>query len=130
MAANRTIPSKIRVGPIWYRVVLSRAELATHRDGGPTMEGIADHAACTIYLDENLEPQYLRSVLLHELLHCAMMSNGMSRAYKHRFDEEQTVWHLTNPILGILRDNPLLVAFLMADDAEEVESGSDGTEER
>lgn len=108
------LPKSIRVGPLTYTVEVMPKGLK----GGEW--GMTHHTKLRIRLDGRHPQANLRATLLHEVLHAARYVTGahleeFAKHYSKRYDlEERVITTLEHPLLGILRDNPDLVAFLTA----------------
>lgn len=115
MDARFTLPSYVRIGPFKYDIKIDRNTIIVHDDGDATTHGMICHADQTIYIAENFPPSYMRWVLLHECLHGVMFHSGINDSYK-KHNEEEMVRYAGAALLALLRDNPMLVAFLTAED--------------
>lgn len=106
------IPKRLRLGWLHYRVVVDRATLRDHE-----ANAVALTESATIVVDDERPHVIIAEHLLHEALH------GLIHVHKSDLDrgprdetEERYVAALAPGILGMLRDNPKLVAFLTAKD--------------
>lgn len=107
-------PSSIRVGPFDYRVHVGGPEwdLAAAREG-EDLRGETDHRALRIVVCPGMHPARTRNTVMHEALHAAFAVSGQPLDDMKDLDpEENAVRVLTAPLLGVLRDNPGLVAYL------------------
>jgi hypothetical protein len=119
----REIPSKIFCGGLVYSVVLSSKEVTLHTSGGPDVDGICCHDDSTIYIRDHFALSYMRYTLLHECMHAVAFSAGINDAHKPELGEEDAVRAFTPGVLAMLRQNPLLVAFLTGDDDDATQEG-------
>jgi len=103
------LPAQLRVGHAVFQVRSDRDVCAREQTLGSTHGD-----SRSIIVDEAMNPDLARQVLLHELLHAVVYVSG------YRFDdddaEERAVAALTGPLLSTLRDNPDLAPFLLASD--------------
>lgn len=124
-------PRRIRVGHLTYRVVVDPAEIRavsdanTVDDGDETWEAFSDHERLIIGINRDAPLDVQRRDLVHEVLHCVLRHSGVwPNAYAKvlsRSDvdtgydvEEYVVGAQSAPLLGVLRDNPSLVRWLLA----------------
>lgn len=103
-----TFPQRIKVGPLTYRVKLWKKRPADNARNW----GLCDRESCTILIHERLSRPRFREVLLHEVMHACYDTSGLT--LKDDCPEEMVVNDLSFALLGVLRDNPDLVAFLTA----------------
>jgi hypothetical protein len=104
-------PRAIRVGPLVYTVSEDRTQLLEAvRAEQSGLLGITDHSAATITLDKRQAPCMKRDTLLHEVLHCLTQTTGIADELGD--NEEGVVRRLAPALLGVLRDNAKLVAYL------------------
>lgn len=123
------IPSMLRIGHLRYRVVEDDALVNEHgvRLHG-TLSGWSSAGLQTIALatksvpngNAPLGPDYRAEVILHEVLHQCLRATDCDpdRDAKAGCDdvEERTVSAMSGPLLAALRDNPALVAYLLAEE--------------
>jgi len=101
-------PRTIRVGPFDWAIKPWDPRAA----GNTAAYGMCDTGTLTILIQEGLTLQWEQHVLIHELFH-AMHSTGAVRELA--FDsnlEEGTVAIFAFQMLGLMRDNPDLMAYL------------------
>lgn len=109
-AVVASLPATIRVGPYVYDV-----QLRPDDDGSSVWARIR-YRERTLRVDPGLSPQMQRTAILHEVAHAVNDLGGFSsEKYWPKAEEQQVT--ATSPIwLLVLRDNPMLVEFLMAAD--------------
>jgi hypothetical protein len=104
------LPTSIDVGPLTYAItddVLSH-KLAEH-ESKSALYGKCDHMALVISLNPDQAPGQARGTLLHESLHAVIAVSGVKIGSD---EEEALVSAIEMPLLALLRDNPVWVAFL------------------
>lgn len=102
-------PRTVKVGPLTYRIKPWKKRPANNA----RCWGLCDRETTTILIHEGLSLPREREVVLHEVTHAAFDTSGLST--KDDLPEELVVNDLTFAILGVLRDNPALVAYLTAE---------------
>lgn len=123
------IPASVRVGPLTYQVLTDTAAINAASESADIAEGCewtaySDHDALVIGINPANPLAVQQRDLLHELLHCCLRLSGVepnvyarvvARA-KGKHDgytvEEFTVAAIAGPLLGVLRDNADLTAWL------------------
>lgn len=116
-------PRRVKIGPVEFSVYCSTgAWQRAMRDRDPDVFicGTTYSLDAKIYLNPSIAPGPLRSVLLHEVMHAVTFTlcgdpdyRTKYKPLKSAFDaNEQFVRDLEAPLLGVLRDNPRLVAYL------------------
>jgi hypothetical protein len=118
------MPVVVVVGPITYRVTHSvgdwmRVEHETLTKG---YYGHTDNMLATIYINPDSPPDVARLSLWHEVMHamCAAFLGGnthwqgLGKGKTQGDREESVIRVLESPIVCVLRDNPALVAYLLA----------------
>lgn len=109
------LPKRVKVGPFRYSVAVGGVEWDQARlaSNDPDLVGHADHATLTIAMRPGLVPGAEREVLLHEILHaCSNAAGQPLECMSHEEAEENAVRVLAPPLLGVLRDNPAVIAYL------------------
>jgi Zn-dependent peptidase ImmA (M78 family) len=114
------LPTSVRIGSQVYAIY----ERTNREDAG-----LGDSHAYTytdggfIVIDRDLNPQLKRRYLMHELLHAVMFVFGQEDkpSKEERTDTNENLEHwfiylVQEPLVMLLRDNPLLVKFLLAND--------------
>jgi hypothetical protein len=126
-------PTLVRVGPVTYRILtdpeaINRASASADIDPSSEWSAYSDHDALVIGINGSNPEGVQRRDVLHELLHCCLRLAGVEpNAYArvvHRAEgrhdgytvEEFMVAAATGPLLGVLRDNPWLTAWLTGGD--------------
>lgn len=112
------LPEHVRVGATVYAVAIDDATLSAESlKMGGDLAGFSSHSTQQIALASGLGPDYLADTLLHEVLHSCLRAAGYDPnddGRPGRDVEERTVKAMTGQLLGVLRANPDLVAFLIA----------------
>ena len=119
-----SIPLRIKVGPMVIRVTLDADPVREHRieRGLSPDDGMAiSHMhAQTIAIRPDLGPDQMRDSLLHEVLHWCVVVSGVQRVGEEWRDAEEGFVSAISPtLLGVLRDNPELVEYLMSTEDED-----------
>jgi hypothetical protein len=109
-----TLPRKVKVGSTRYTVQATEDALmrAEHKE----MSGLSGHTDYNaIVVDQKLAADRFAEVLLHETLHATFEHCGLAYDLEGQEGglEEQVVRRLAPVLLGVLRDNPKLVRFLI-----------------
>lgn len=108
------MPKTVKIGPYVYTVSRDEAALRQHehnRNGG--VRGCTDHQALTIFVGPDLAPGMQRQTLWHEVKHAIV--DSMTMSFDKRTDEDW-IGRTSPSELAVLRANPDLVAFLLAED--------------
>ena len=105
-----TRPEKVYVSPYTWSIKYSKAEVLKHHPTGDAC-GSCDLESMTIAVDPGKSEEYARVTLLHEILHAAIRSSDPNIESDA---EEMAVASMTGPLLATLRDNPDVVAYLIA----------------
>ena len=100
------VPPTVRVGPYTYSIVMDRV-LVHAVDSGAN--GTTSPELQRISVDPDRGRDAVAKTVLHEVLH-AVWTNAGDRGDK--VDEETAIRTLSAGLLGVLRDNPALVAYL------------------
>lgn len=99
-------PENVRVGPHTYRVVVVPDGILE----GSGSDGTCNPRHLVIALDQGQPATQMADTLLHELCH------AMLATVKTDDDTEEAVCLALAPaLLGLLRDNPVLMAWLIDD---------------
>jgi hypothetical protein len=123
------LPTSIRIGPVRYTVLTDAAEIKRVSDeadlgSGGEWAAFSDHDRLIIGINPEHAEDNNRVSVLHEVLHCCLRASGVwPNSYARLVDaargqdgdipvEEFTVAALAGPMLGVLRDNPDLAAWL------------------
>lgn len=106
-------PETIIIGPLTFRVLNT---IEDHNQG--VVEDLHDtygrirYSKGLIILDPNQTDAHKRITLLHEIMHgCWHLGD---RSHKN---DEKAIRSLVAPLLDVLRRNPALVAYLLAEDS-------------
>lgn len=107
-------PKKIRVGPYVYKVTCDRTTMnARCRNEGTDLMGSSEHRTLTIDIDPDQAAGQQRDTVLHEVLHTISEMTGLALVWGK--DDEDFVRRISPALLDVLRRNPKLVEFLVAD---------------
>ena len=104
------IPTTLRIGPHTYDIRHDPETAKRVRAAGHA--GNSEAQQLLIQLDTDQPHTQLADTLIHESLHC--MWNQTSLPAGLSAEEEAVVLALSPLLLGMLRDNPELVAYLTA----------------
>jgi len=120
MPATPKPPKLIQLGAYRMRVRVDQARLDAHAaETGSRLAGQSNFAQQRISLSEAMAPDYARDTLLHEVLHMSLRLAGIDPDADAKAGledvEERTVMAMSGVLLGVLRDNPELVAYLLAE---------------
>lgn len=112
------LPTNIKIGPFYYSVYCDApswycGQLTIVDQPRPYGYGFTHHKSESIYLNPNLEIMTMRDTLWHEIKHVVFRVAGFVE--EDKFTEEFAIERSTAIELGILRDNPDLVAYLLGD---------------
>lgn len=105
-----TRPQTVYVSPYTWNIKYSKAEVLKHHPNGDAC-GSCDLESMTIAIDPGKSEDYARVTLLHEILHAAIRSSDPNIESDA---EEMAVASMTGPLMACLRDNPEVVAYLIA----------------
>jgi|GEM_PF-3502597 hypothetical protein len=106
------LPDNVQIGPLVFRVTDDELEKrrADATDGDDTF-GRIEYGKGLIILDYEQSASHKRMALLHECLHgCWHVSEP------GHLDDEDAIRRLSAPLLDMLRRNPVLVAYLLAEE--------------
>jgi hypothetical protein len=111
------LPQSLKIGPVEYRVSVDGAEWAEEEGG--TRLGMTHNRKAIILLNPAQPASNLRLTLMHEALHALLSAAMGAPDLEHLGDddehrEERLVLMFEAPMLSLLRDNPELVAYLVA----------------
>lgn len=103
-------PQKVKITPYTYTVrwdKVAQAALNAASFNGQTLNDSLE-----LLIANNLPPGTERDIVLHECLHALWSQTDLAKRIDHE-GEESVIWSLTPRLLGLLRDNPALVAYLV-----------------
>jgi hypothetical protein len=109
------LPTSIDIGPFRYTITIDELtrQRAQETDGCKVL-GQTDHDKLEMILDASQPIGLLRETLLHETLHLVTEISGVR--YDQGGDKEERLIRRLSPILlEVMRRNPDVVAYLMAD---------------
>lgn len=101
---------RIKVAPFFFDVKYDDKLASVAAISGAHMED-----SRVILIDPTFHVSTIRDTLLHEATHALWTQTTLDRTYTEE-QEEHIIWALTPRLLGLLRDNPLLVRFLTEKD--------------
>jgi hypothetical protein len=107
------VPSKVRVLSIVYQVKIDHNAIRDHGWDNDT-RGLCDVHAGIIHLDERTPLTIQRTILWHEVKHAIYSAVGRDAAHKPKMNEEESIDAVSVAEVAVLRDNPLLVSFLLS----------------
>lgn len=123
-----SLPTRLRIGHLTYTVVeddqlVAEHSVREHSDFAGWSSAVTQTIALGIkaigQANAPMGADYRRETLLHEVVHCCLRAADCNpdRDAKAGVEdiEERAVAALTGPLLGVLRDHPDLVAWLIAD---------------
>lgn len=114
-----TLPAAVQIGPHRYDVQCDADATVALRELAPDRIGSSDAGALRIQIAHHLHPSQQQDTLLHEILHMLLHQLGLQPSLanaSHDDDVEERVVHALAPaLLDLLRRNPDLVAYLVAD---------------
>jgi hypothetical protein len=116
------LPGAVLIGSVTYLVTADPDDWMRieHQRESKGDYGCTDNTKATIYISPESTPDVQRQTLWHEVMHalCETVIGGMDwrGLGKDRYAREETVIRmLESPIVMVLRENPELVNYLMAD---------------
>lgn len=65
-------------GYIWHLVFVEWNDPSLYRNDGSLTVGMCDSRTKTVYLNNRLEGEFLRKVIIHEICHCFVASYNVS----------------------------------------------------
>lgn len=108
------MPTSVKVGPYVYAIVQDAAKLqAFERDKRGAYSGYSNHSRYEICVGPDEAPCAQRETLWHEVKHCVVNLFGEYG----KMDDETHIRRMAPMELAVLRDNPMLAAYLLAGDA-------------
>lgn len=111
------LPVELEIGPHRYEVIADRAALdAICRAQRTDLLGHTDSRLNTIAVAPDQAGAQLRDTLLHEALHAIFDYIGLSHDWGPAL-EEHVICRLSPAVLELMRRNPVLVNYLIADPA-------------
>ena len=106
------MPGSVKIGPFQYQVVAEPAgHMFAEKDMGTRLDGRGSASEQTIHVHPQQAEMYQRSTMIHEILHQVFVVAGTGLDTE---DEERICHALEGGLLGVLRENPDLVAWLTA----------------
>ena len=113
MKSKTVMPKTLRIGPYKYTLKVDDAAILDYQSvGGEQVGAFTDppHRSMT-FASASSQP----STTLHEVLHVLCDQSGLNiRLGSER--EEDVIQSIEHLLLGVIRDNPALIAYLTAPD--------------
>lgn len=103
-------PRAIKIGPFMWAVKPWDTRAANNSEA----YGMCDKATQTLLIQEGMTLQWERHVVVHEVLHACYCVSGLRELDSVRDPEEATVALLAFTLLGVVQENPELMAYLNA----------------
>lgn len=103
--------SQVKIGSLMFQI---RCKPRLHLDK-QRVDGFVKESSSEIYIDSELDPEYFKTILLHEISHALLFSAGLTKSLnKMSTDdiEECFVVAFSYGIYAVLKDNPDLRYFL------------------
>lgn len=121
------IPRKVKIGVHTWRVKTGKRQALKFKlETDESTVGYCERRTLRIGLDTSVPKQIVRESMMHEVLHavfacCGMpLDDPMPTFDDDKMQPEEFVVKLMSPVLlGVLRDNPELVAFLLEGEHDE-----------
>lgn len=101
------LPARVRIGALDYTVKPWSPMAADNTSA----YGMCDRSTCVILIREDLVPQKMAEVLVHEVLHACYHGAGL--VIDEGISEERIVLALALQWVQVLRDNPALLSFIL-----------------
>lgn len=117
-AAAPAVPARVKIGPARYVVLVSNDEIhKADSQARVNYAGFSNGSTQKIALREDNPPDYQAETLLHEILHQCLRVAGVDPDQDAKAGladvEERAIGATAALLLGVLRDNPGLVAYLL-----------------
>lgn len=106
-------PSSVKIGPFTW-AIKSWDVRASNNSGA---YGLCDKSTQTILIEDGMPPQWERHIVLHEMLHACYCVAGLRELHGADDQEEAHVALLAIALIGVLQENPEMVAYLSHTDA-------------
>lgn len=111
------LPARLRIGHATYTVTVDNRRCEDDHVCGQSSGNYHE-----ILIRDSYPHQSVADTLLHEVLHQCLFIVGAANLADHLKEgedvEERTIMAMSGALLGALRDNPQLVAFLLAADGD------------
>lgn len=118
-AATTKRPASVRIGPHTYAIKYDDATVhAAAIELDQSIAGFSDHHEHVIGLPvKGYAESALRGILVHEILHCvlALSASWYKAVEQGKEVEESMIQSSAQLLLGVIRDNPAVVAYLTED---------------
>lgn len=114
MAPTR-LPSSVRIGPVRYRITedINDFHKSTHRLEAGEANGVCDNEQLLIVINPEVDPQYKRTILMHEIIHACFSVAGQPRLDDQDANEERFIQSIDAWLVLVLRDNPRVLAYIL-----------------
>lgn len=110
------LPARIRVGPFVYTVETRHEQLrGAERSASSALHGSTEHRELRMLLDTSTPLAQQQDTLWHEVKHCVNYLAAFGG--RDKLGEEDVVTRTASLELMVLRDNPTVVAFLLAEES-------------
>jgi hypothetical protein len=107
------MPGTVRIGALTYTVSEDATDHLLAEDGmSQRLYGMGDKSQQVIQLRPGMAPGFKRVIMLHEIVHQLFDDSGLELESQA---EEQICLALQAPLLAVLKDNPELVRWLVAE---------------
>jgi hypothetical protein len=107
------MPDVVKIGPLDYTVTDdAEAHLGAEDEMSQRLYGMSDKSTQRIVIRPGMAAGFKRQIVLHEIVHQLLDDSGLELATEI---EEQICLSLQAPLLGLLKDNPDLVAWLTSE---------------
>jgi hypothetical protein len=101
-------PSSVKIGPfVW---TIKPWDVRASNNTGAY--GLCDKSTQTILIEEGMSAQWERHIVLHEILHACYCVAGLRELRGVDDQEEAHVALLAFTLIGVLQENPEMVAYL------------------
>jgi len=105
-------PTAVKIGPYNWKIKWGHADVLQFHPYGDAV-GACDESSLIIAVTPGKAEDFGRSTLLHEILHACVQASSPVVDSEH---EEAMVAAITAPLLGVLRENPEIVDYLITED--------------
>lgn len=99
---------EVKVGPIIYTV----KEVDAIREGANEYDGMIYYNEARIEVDQGLDHQFERVVLMHEIMHAVLKQAGQASG------DEKLITALGYGLVDLIQQNPELIRYIMQGEAQ------------
>lgn len=110
MATKAKFPRKIKIGHESHKCNLVTEDYFK-KNGFPITWGLSSYGRQWVKVSKAIPLRMRQEVLLHEIMHQLFARTGLR--HKHRKNEEVIVDTLARELLSVLRDNPVMVKYML-----------------